>query len=323
MRQLLARRLWQTAVVVALATTLSFFLIRLAPGDPFSGLLENPRVSPELATRIRAEYGFDRPVHEQFASYVGRIARGDLGDSFSHWRPVRALIAERLPRTLLLMGLALAASFAIGIAIGLAQARRAGTAFDKALGSVAMFFYSLPDFWLALVVLYIFGYKLDLFPTSMMPAFHLDPVPWWQRLGETAARLTMPVGTLVLLTAAVVARYQRAAVLDVSAREFVRTARAKGVGEGGVMMRHIMRNALLPVITLLGLALPGLLVGAVFIERIFSYQGIGFLTVEAVRSGDPELVSSLVLLTAVLVSLGNLLADILYAVVDPRFRARA
>jgi peptide/nickel transport system permease protein len=322
-RQLLARRLWHMGVVVALATTLSFFLIRLAPGDPFLALLQNPRVSPEHVARLRAEYGFDGPIHHQFAQYVGRIARGDLGDSFTHRRPVRALVAERLPRTLLLMGLALATSFALGIAIGVVQAWRAGTMTDKVLGAVAMVFYSLPEFWLALVVLYVFGYKLDLFPTSMIPAFHLGPVPWWDRLGDAAARLTMPVATLTLLTTALVARYQRSAMLDVSGRDFVRTARAKGVSERGVLLTHVLRNALLPVVTLLGLAFPALLAGSVFIERIFSYQGIGFLTVEAVRNGDPELVSSLVLLIAVLVAIGNLLADLLYAVVDPRLRTRA
>lgn len=323
MRRLLARRLWHLGVVVALATTLSFFLIRLAPGDPFSALLENPRVTPQQIDRLRAQYGFDRPIPEQYVGYLARVARGDLGDSFVHWRSVRALIAERLPRTLLLMGLALALSFALGIAIGVIQAWQAGTVTDRLLGGVSMFFYSLPDFWLALVMLYVFGYKLDLFPTSMIPAFHLGPVPWWQTLGETAARLTMPVVTLALLTAALVARYQRSAMLDVSGLDFVRTARAKGASERRVQLRHILRNALLPIVTLLGLAFPALLAGSVFIESIFSYQGVGFLTVEAIRNGDPELVASLVLIMAVLVSIGNLLADMLYAVVDPRMRARA
>jgi peptide/nickel transport system permease protein len=322
-RRLVARRLWQLGVVVALTTTLSFFLIRLAPGDPFSALLENPRMTPQQVERLRAEYGFDRPLPEQYVRYLGRVARGDLGDSFTHWRPVRDLIAERLPRTLLLMGLALAVSFLIGIGVGVIQAWRAGSVLDKTLGGVAMFFYSLPDFWLALVVLYVFGYKLDLFPTSMMPAFHLGPVPWWQTLGEAAYRLTMPVGTLALLTAALVARYQRSAMLDVSGRDFVRTARAKGAGERRVQLRHVLRNALLPIVTLLGLAFPALLAGSVFIERIFSYQGVGNLTVDAIRNGDPELVASLVLLMAVLVSIGNLIADLLYAVVDPRMRTSA
>lgn len=133
----------------------------------------------------------------------------------------------------------------------------------------------------------------------------------------------MPVGTLALLTTALIARYQRSAILDVSGEDFVRTARAKGVSERGVLFKHIMRNALLPTVTLLGLAFPMLLAGSVFIERIFSYKGIGYLTVEAVKNGDPELVASLVLLMAILVAIGNLIADLLYAVVDPRMRARA
>ena len=320
MRRLLARRLWQLGVVVLLATTLSFFLIRLAPGDPFTALLENPRVTQQQVDRLRAQYGFDRPLHVQYVGYIARVVRGDLGHSFTHWRPVSTLIAERLPRTLLLMGLTLAVSFLIGIAVGVLQAWRVGTMTDRLLGAIAMFFYSLPDFWLALVILYVFGYKLDLFPTSMLPSFHSVAVPWWQQLGEAVARLTMPVATLALLTAAIVARYQRSAMVEVAGRDFVRTARAKGASEGRVLLRHTLRNALLPIVTLLGLALPALLTGSVFIERIFSYQGVGYLTVEAIGSRDPELVSSLVLLMAILVSIGNLIADLLYAVVDPRMR---
>jgi peptide/nickel transport system permease protein len=221
------------------------------------------------------------------------------------------------------MSLALVTSFALGILIGVIQAWRAGSRLDRALGGIAVFFYSLPDFWLALVVLYVFGYKLDLFPTSMVPTFYFGSVPLWERLADAAARFVMPVGTLALLTTALIARYQRSAILDVSGEDFVRTARAKGVSERGVLFKHIMRNALLPTVTLLGLAFPMLLAGSVFIERIFSYQGIGYLTVEAVKNGDPELVASLVLLMAILVAIGNLIADLLYAVVDPRMRARA
>ena len=305
------------------ATTLSFFLIRASPVNPFTALLDNPRLSGEVRERLIAEYGQDRPVLEQFGRYVSRVYSGNLGFSFTHWRPVHTVVAERLPATLILMGLALAASFATGIAIGIAQARRAGAAADRVLGGITLFFFSLPDFWLALVLLYVFGYQLNLVPTGNVLGIDFPYLTWGEQLVLRVQQLVLPVLTLTLLTAALIARHQRGAVLDVARREFVRTARAKGASERLVLYRHILRNALLPVVTLLGLAVPALLTGAVFVERIFGINGMGALTVEAIRNGDAELVSSIVLLVAVMVSLGNLMADVLAALIDPRLREAA
>ena len=315
-----AGRLLQAAAVVLLVATLTFVLIKLAPGDPFAVALENQNVTEEYRRLWREKYGLDRPIAEQYARYLADVARGDFQYSFSQNRPVRDALADALPNTLLLMGLALAASFAVGIALGVAQARRRGSLLDRTLSAVWMFFYSMPDFWLALVVMLLLAYKVRLFPTGDVTSFDYPYFPAWRQALDRLHHLVLPVGTLTLLTAAAVARYQRAAMLDVAEQDFVRTARAKGVDERGVMRRHVLRNALLPVITLAGLALPALLGGAVFVESVFSWPGMGRLTVQAIAQRDAPLITASVIVGAALVSAGNLLADVLYALADPRVR---
>lgn len=320
MRRLLAARLAQTVIVVLLVTTITFVLVHLAPGDPFTASMEDARVSAEAREAWRRQWGYDRPLAEQYVRYVASVARGDLG--FSHWqnRWVRDVLADALPRTLLLMSLALAASFALGMAIGVAQAWRAGRPSDHVLGAISMFFFSMPDFWLASLALLLFAQRLHLLPSGGLE----DPLAIFMtpgaRLLDRAAHLVLPVGTLALLTAASVARYQRAAVLDTVSRDFVRTARAKGASERRVLRHHVLRNALLPAITLLGLAFPALLGGAVFVESIFGIPGMGHLAVAAIGARDYALVLACVIVGAVMVSVGGLIAELLAAAADPRLR---
>jgi peptide/nickel transport system permease protein len=316
-----ARRAGQAALTVLFVMTLSFFLIRLAPGDPFTATLENPMLSEAVRDRWRAAAGLDRPMLEQYLRYVANAARGDFGPSFSRGRSVRAELADAIPNTLLLMGVALVASFAIGIAMGVWQAIRRGTLVDRTLGAVSLFFYSMPDFWLALMILLGLGYEARLFPIGGLvdPILH-DYLGFWGRVGDRLHHLALPALTLTLLSAAAIARYQRAAVLDVSNQDFVRTARAKGVSGRRLVWRHILRNALLPVITLLGLSFPALLGGAVFIERVFAWPGMGLLAVEAIGTRDYYLVTAAVVVGGAMVAAGSLIADLLYAAVDPRLR---
>ena len=321
MRRLVARRLLQGAVIVAVVATITFFLTHLAPGDPFASTLESPYLTEEHRARLRALYGLDRPVGEQYVRYLGAVARGDLGWSFSLRRPVADALADALPNTLLLMGVSLALSFALGIALGVVQGVRRGSRADRALGAAALFFYSMPDFWLALMAVLLLAHRVPLFPVAGM----IDPVMhpylgFWGRLRDVLAHLALPALTLTLLTAAGIARYQRAAVLEVVRQEFVRTARAKGVPERSVVVRHILRNALLPTITLLGLAFPALLGGAVLVERVFAWPGMGSLAVGAIATRDYPLVTASVIVASAMVVAGSLLADVLYAVVDPRLR---
>ena len=323
MRRLLAGRLLQGAVIVVLVTTITFFLIHLVPGEPLATTLDSPYLTEAYRARLRAIYGLDRPLGEQYVRYVGAVARGDLGWSFSLRRPVADALADALPNTLLLMGVSLALSFALGIALGVLQAMRRGTATDRALGAVALFFYSMPDFWLALMAMLLFAYWVPIFPVGGMvdPVMHLY-LGFWGRIGDVLSHLALPALVLTLLSAAGIARYQRAAVLEVVRQDYVRTARAKGLRERSVVVRHLLRNALLPTITLLGLALPALLGGAVFVERVFAWPGMGLLTVNAIATRDYPLVTASVIVASVTVVAGSLLADVLYAAVDPRLRRR-
>ena len=321
MRALVLRRLGQSIVVILMVTTIAFILMQLAPGDPFSASLENPAVTEEVRERWRAMYKLDRPVHEQYAAYLASVARGDLGYSFSKHRPVSAAIGAALPNTLVLMGFGLVGAFAVGVALGVFQGVRRGTPGDRAASLASMFFYSMPDFWLALMIMLTFGYWLPLFPVGGVVDQTMYPyLGFWERVADRLQHLVLPVLTLTLLAAAGIARYQRSALLDVVRQDFIRTARAKGARERTVIVRHALRNALLPIITLLGLAVPSLLGGAVFVETVFSWPGMGLLTVEAVGSRDYPLVMASVIIGGVMVAIGNLAADIGYAAADPRMR---
>ena len=320
MRALVARRLLQAVVIVAIAATTTFLLVQLAPGDPLIPI-DNPRVSLEMRERLRARWGLDRPIHEQYALYLRNLARGDLGWSFSKSRPVADAIVDALPNTLLLMGVALFGAFALGVTAGVIRAGRRGSVADRVLGTGTLVFYSMPEFWLAVMAMLVFAYWIPVFPTSGTHTVVVyDYLPLAGKLLDRLKHLVLPATTLVLLLAAIIARYQRAAFLDVATQDFVRTARAKGLTERAVLWRHVLRNALLPVITLLGLALPMLVGGAVFIEHVFAWPGIGRLAVVAIAERDHALVVAVVVMGSVLVTLGSLLADLLYAVADPRLR---
>jgi peptide/nickel transport system permease protein len=320
-RRYLAGRFLQSLVVVLIVAAASFFLAHLAPGGPFA--LEDPRVTEAVRAHWRAQFGLDRPLPEQFGRFLLGLVRGDLGYSFSRRAPVGEVLAAAIPRTLLLMGLALALSVAIGVALGVYQAVRRGRPAERFLNSTSLFFYSLPDFWLALMVLLAFSYWLPLFPAGgIVDATMHDYLGFWGRVWDRLRHLVLPVTTLTLLMTAAVARYQRAAMLEVVELDFVRMARAKGLPERSVLGRHALRNALMPVITLIGLALPALVGGAVFVETVFSWPGMGRLAAEAIAARDYPLITAAVAVGGVTVTLGSLLADVLYAVADPRVRVR-
>jgi len=319
----LGGRLVQAVVIVAIVATITFALIHLAPGDPFSGVMDNPNVNERVRTTLRAQYGLDRPLPEQFVRYFGLLARGDLGWSFSHDRPVTEVLATTLPNTLLLMAIALTGSFALGILIALVQVARRGSTTDHALSAISLFFFSIPDFWLAILALLAFTYWLPLFPVGgTVDAVTHDYMGLGERIVDRLRHLALPALTLTVLASPGVARYQRAALLDVLPADYIRTARLKGLTEREILRRHALRNALLPIISLLGLSFPALLTGAFFIEKIFSWPGMGLAVITAIGSRDYNLVMGGVILGSIMVTAGSLLADLLYAWADPRIRAR-
>jgi peptide/nickel transport system permease protein len=321
MRRLIAGRLLQGLAVLWVVATLTFALLHLAPGDPYS-YQGDRRVAPEVVAHWRHVFCLDRPLPAQYGCYLASLARGDLGFSISQSRPVRDILVDYVPRTLELMSLGLLLSFAVGIALGVLEARRRGTFADWGSRGITLFFYSMPDFWLALMLALVFAYWLPIFPISGIENVIAAPTyGFWQRALDHLRHLVLPVTALVLMTCAGVARFQRAAMLDAIRLEYVVTARAKGVSENVIARHHVLRNALLPIITLAGLMLPMLLGGAVLVELVFSWPGMGFITATAVGSRDYALVTSSVLVTSALVVVGTIAADLLYALADPRVRA--
>lgn len=318
----LLRRTAAALAIVFAVVTLIFFAIHLAPGTPFLPATDR-QLDPAVEAALRSRFGLDRPLPAQYVSYLGALARGDLGESFRQQRPVSAALADTIPNTILLAAAALFIDFLLGIVIGVIQAARAGRAGDRVLGWVTLFLYSLPTFWLGLVLLLVFGQWLRWFPVGGVsdPVFGGAMGPAGQLL-DRLRHLALPAITLGLVSAAGTARFQRSAMREALARSFVRTARAKGVGERRVLVRHALRNALLPTITLLGLALPFLLTGSVVVETVFSWPGMGKLAADAIGARDYPVVMAATLMASVMVVIGSLAADVLYAVADPRI-ARA
>lgn len=322
MLRFIARRLGQAAVIVAIVAAITFLLIHIAPGDPFSAILDNPNVSEKVRTTLRAQYGLDRPLPEQFVRYVNALAHGQLGWSFSHDRPVSEVLASALPNTLLLMSVALIGSFVLGIFIALIQVARRGSAIDHTLSGITLFFFSMPDFWLGILALLAFTYWIPIFPVggAVDPVMH-EFLGLGGRIMDRLRHLALPGLTLTLLASASVARFQRAALIDVLPADYIRTARLKGLTERQILRRHALRNALLPIITLIGLSFPALLTGAFFIEKIFAWPGMGYAVVNAIGARDYPLVVGGVIIGSIMVTLGSLLADLLYAWADPRLRS--
>ena len=323
MRRFLARRLAHGAAVIFIAASLSFLLVHLAPGDPFSTTLDSAAINPSVKAAWRAAYGLDRPLLEQYLRFLGQLARGNLGPSLLQPGPASAALAAAVPNTLVLMGTALVLSFVIGVGVGSWQASRAGSRGDRVAGNASLVVASLPEFWLAAVLLLVFAYRFRVFPAGgVVDLVTHDSLSPAGRLIDRLRHLALPALTLALLGSASIARYQRAALLDVLPQDFIRTARAKGVSDRFVLWRHALRNALVPTIVLLGLSLPTLLGGAVFVEQVFTWPGLGWLAAAAFRERDYQVVTGATIMGAVLVVAGGILADLLHAAVDPRVRAQ-
>lgn len=321
MTRWLAGRVLQAVATWAVAVTLLFFVMRLVPGDPLARLAADRPLPPGAADALRHLYGLDRPLLAQFGAFVQGVARGDLGVSIAYGRPVTALIAERLPATLLLAAVALLLNFSLGLWLGVRQALARGGRLDRWLGAGALVAYSLPAFWIGLVFVWVAALRWPLFPPGGMA----DPLlgagaPWSARALDVTRHLVLPALTLTLGTIAVTMRHQRSALLEVLDADWVRTARAKGVAESAVVRRHAWRTALGPVITLAGLSLPALVAGAVFTEAVFAWPGLGSLAADAVTARDYPLAMGCAALVALAVVLGNLVADVAHAALDPRVR---
>jgi peptide/nickel transport system permease protein len=281
--------------------------------------LAGPAATPEQIANLRTALGLDRPLLVQYATWLSAFVRGDWGSSIATGRPVSAMLGAAWPATALLVVLSLALSYIIGIAIGTLQSRlRRGS--DVAISAVTISFYAMPGYWLGLMLVLLFTYRLGWLPAFGAAGVDADFLSLGGRLVDRLRHLALPLITLTLIGAGGIARYVREAMLDVRGLPFVTTARAKGVAESTVRYRHMFRNALIPVVTLLGLSLPALFSGAVFVEGIFAWPGVGRVLIEAVVARDYPVVMAATAVSAALVVLGNLLADQLVSWADPRVR---
>ena len=320
MLQTLVRRALAGLAVVIGVVTLMFFLIRLAPGDP-ALLLVGPSATPEQVTAQREALGLNRPLPEQYVTWLGRFVRGDWGSSIATGRPVRGMIADAWPATVSLVGLSLCLSYLIGIAVGAIQATRGGR-LDTSLSVITVTLFALPGYWLGLMLVMVFTYWARVLPAFGAAGFDADFLTGWDRVADRLRHLALPLTTLTLIGIGGTARFVRGAMLDVRNAPHVAIARAKGLSPIEVTVRHVLRNALIPVLTLLGLSLPALFSGAVFIEAIFAWPGVGRVLVEAVSARDYPVIMAATAVSAVLVVLGSLLAEALTAWADPRLRAQ-
>jgi peptide/nickel transport system permease protein len=313
------KRALQAIPILLGASTLIFFLMHAAPGDPTS-IYIRPDIDPAVIEQMRKNLGLDQPVPVQYVKWLSSFAQGDFGYSFSQKRPIIDIIKDTLPNTLMLSAVALVIIFGLGVLIGTIQAVRQYSWVDNVATVVAFFFYSMPSFWFGLMLILLLSYKFQLLPASQMTSVNFEFIPTSEQWVDRLKHMIMPGLALGIGGAASVARYMRSGMLEQIRQDYVRTARAKGLSEKVVVFKHAMRNALIPVITLLGLYLPFLVGGSVLIETIFAWPGMGRLIIQAIFQRDYPVVLAIAFVSSIMVILGNLLADILYSVVDPRVR---
>lgn len=318
----LAARRALAAVPLALAVaTLVFFLMETAPGSPADLWLGDRPVPPDVRDRIERAYGLDRPAPERYLRWLGAVGlRGELGWSHSKGRPVRVELARALPPTLWLSGAALLIHVLAGVGLGIWAAASGGRAADR-VSLLALVLYAMPTFWLGLMAILLFSVRLGWFPPSSMTSVGAHAWPLGRWLLDLAWHTALPAGVLGLASASGLARFVRSGTLDALAGPFVRAARARGLRERHILVRHALRNALIPVVNLLGLSLPILVSGSLVIEVVFAWPGMGRLTYDAILARDHPVVLGATLLASAMVIAGNLCADLAMAALDPRIRA--
>jgi peptide/nickel transport system permease protein len=310
----LARRLLHLAPVLLGVSVIVFMVLHLAPGDPAEVML-GANANKEDLDRLRTQLGLDQPLHVQYFTWISHVARGDLGRSLWMKRPVLGEVLERFKATILLTGSALLLSTLGGIALGIASATRANSLLDRLSGVASLFGASMPVFWLGIVLMVIFSLWLGWLPASGMYA------PYGGGgLGDLLAHLVLPAVTLAAASVTIIARLTRATMLETLGQDYVRTARAKGLGERTVVWRHALKNALIPIVTVVGVQAGYLLGGAVLTETVFAWPGVGTLVIQGILARDMPLVQGGVLVIALSFVLVNLLVDTLYAWLDPRIK---
>lgn len=313
------RRLLMVPLLLFGVTTVTFALVHVSPGSPLDDLLVTiPGITPDDLARIERSLGLHDPLWRQYLNWLADVARGDLGLSLQNARPVRAQIFERLPNTLLLTGAAMTVSLLIAIPVGVLAAVRRNSIFDQIATIASTVGFAVPSFWIGLLLILFFSVQASKWGWPALPSSGMRSVTGDQGLTDRLEHLVMPVTALAIGQVADSLRFVRGQMLEVLGRDYIRTARSKGLREKTVIYRHAFRNAMLPLVTLIGLSIPQLIAGAAITETIFSWPGIGRLTVDAARGHDYTMIMGATIVVGGVSLLSTLITDLVYAVVDPR-----
>lgn len=318
LRYLLSRLAWAAPIVLAILV-INFLIIHIVPGDPIQALVGDFPAPPGYAEQVRKEFGLDQPVHVQLGLYLWNLAQGNLGFSFANRQPVLGLLLDRAVITLMLMLPALTMAAFLGIVLALAAAPRAGSLYDSGITAISLIGYSVPIFWLGQILIIVFAIKLQWLPAQGMITMR-ESYAGWAKVKDILWHLVLPGFSVTIYYLAVVARVTRASVLEALSQDFVLTARAKGLGRRTVLWKHILPNALIPVATVIGYNFGYSLTGAIMVETVFAWPGLGQLFLTSIGNRDYPVLQGIFLFTAVTVVLVNVATDMLYAFLDPRVR---
>jgi peptide/nickel transport system permease protein len=319
----IGKRLLTMVPILFLITLITFVVIHLAPGGPVEVQTEmSTKVSAQARENLKRLYGLDKPVHEQYIEWFKRFLKFDFGRSFVDGRDVTDKILERIPITLIINILSLFFIFGIAIPIGVMSAVKQYSRFDKVATVFVFVGYSTPSFWLALLLMILFGVQLGWLPISGFQSMEVSGMNFFERLIDWAAHLVLPVSVSAFGGLAGMSRYSRSSMLEVIRQDYIRTARAKGLSERAVILKHAFRNALMPILTIMGLMVPALIGGSVIFETIFAIPGMGKLFYDSTLARDYPTIMGILVIGAMLTLIGNLLADISYAFADPRIKVR-
>jgi peptide/nickel transport system permease protein len=316
------RRVLQSIPILFILSILLFAMVRAAPGGPLSTAYRNPNVTPEQIALLKHQLGLDQPLPVQYVRWLGAILHGDMGDSIKFRRPVSEMIAERIPNTLILVGISFLVTLIIALPVGIISARKPYSFFDYTATTLTFVGQSVPVYWLGLALILVFSVTIQNPYTGqpLFPAGGIRTIGGENNFSDLAWHLVLPVIALSASWIAWYSRFLRSSLLDIMHEDYVRTARAKGASERIVYYKHALRNAILPLVTLIGLDLPSLFAGALFIETIFSWPGMGRLFWDAARGRDYPVLLGVVMIEAVLIIACNLIADLFYGVLDPRVK---
>lgn len=298
---------------------MNFVLVRLAPGDPVTYMIGDAPADPAYVDQLRERYGLDRPLYEQLGRYIFQVLQGDLGYSFISREDVTTVLASRMPASLLLLSTQFVLSIIFGMLLGVLSAQRQGSKVDQGVTVLSLIGFAVPAFWLAQMLMLVFSLQLGLFPSQGMRTLRYN-LTGWAAFWDVMHHLALPALTLTIFNMALIARVTRASMINTMRLEFITYARSKGVRESVVIWLHALRNAMLPVVTVIGLNIRTLIAGAVLTETVFAWPGIGRLTYDSILSRDYPVLMGILLLIGLTVVIGNILTDLAYAYLDPRVR---